>query len=74
MDRTFIVETIEDWKKLSAKLKKYGYIPSGDYQYGAWTEEGLHAWFTKDWTQKVEVITHNEEVHKAIYKFKAPGD
>jgi len=67
--RVFTIETIEDWNKLSAKLRERGYKP-WQYQYGHWCPEGLHVWFMKPEKEDIEVVTHSEEVSKAIYKFE----
>ena len=68
--KLFSAETIEQWNILSAKLHKYGYKP-WQYQYGWWCEEGLHVWFWKTGKDDIEVVTHSEEVSKAIYKFES---
>jgi hypothetical protein len=66
--RKFTVETLEQWNILAAKLKDRGYKP-WQYQYSWHNPEGLHVWFAKQGKEDVEVITHSEEIHKAIYKF-----
>jgi hypothetical protein len=33
--------------------------------------EGFHAWFMNDGQEDIEIVTHDEEVQKAIIEFNA---
>lgn len=64
------IETIEQWNPLAAALKEKGYR-LWQLQYGWQYPEGFHAWFTKDGSLDFEVITHAEQVQKAIIKYNS---
>jgi hypothetical protein len=66
-----IIESIDQWNKFELKLKEHGY-ERWQMQFDINHPEGFHAWFWKADNKDIEVITHNEEVYKAIvqYSFK----
>lgn len=64
--KTFTIESIEQFNILAARLQECGYKP---WQYQ--DLDGFHTWFAKAGKADIEVITHNEEIRKAIMKIRA---
>ena len=64
--KIFTIETIEEWNKLSARLQEKGYKP---WQYQ--DDNGFRTWFAKAGKDDIEVVTHNEEIRKAIMAIRA---
>ena len=64
--RTFTVESIEQFNILAARLREKGYKP---WQYQ--DDSGFHTWFAKAGKTDIEVVTHSEEVRKAIMEIRA---
>lgn len=67
------IETIEQWNILCAALKGKGWR-LWQMQYRWNDENGFHAWFWKADKADVEVVTYNEEVQKAIERYKKPQE
>ena len=65
--KTFTIESIEQFNILAARLREKGYKPSWQYQ----DDNGFHTWFAKAGKTDIEVVTHSEEVRKAITKIGA---
>ncbi len=64
--RTFTVESIDQFNILAARLREKGYKP---WQYQDF--DGFHAWFGKAGKDDIEVVTHSDEVRKAIMRIRA---
>jgi dihydropteroate synthase len=64
--KTFTIESIEQFNILAARLREKGYKP---WQYQ--DDNGFRTWFAKAGKDDIEVITHSEEVHKAIMGIRA---
>ena len=65
----FLIETMEKCNRFLDKFRVNGW-EVWRMQYYWDLPEGLHAWFRKTGETDIEVVTHNENVHKAILKFK----
>lgn len=65
------IETIDQWDTLASALKEKGYrLWRMQYRWDLPT--GFHAWFTKEGVKDdFEVITHVEQVQKAIIKYNS---
>ncbi len=63
------IESLEQWNALSAKLTENGYH-IGQWQYDTAHSEGFHARFTASEKPDIEFVTYNEDVYKAIIKFR----
>jgi hypothetical protein len=63
------IESIEQWNTLSERLKNNGWF-LWQTQYGIDYPEGFHAWFAKAGKKDYEIVTYNNEVYKAIIKYK----
>lgn len=66
-----IIETLDEWNKLSKKLSENGWS-IWQTQYNPQHPEGYHAWFHKTGKPNYEIMTYNNEVYKAIPKYKNP--
>lgn len=65
-----LIETLENWNILATAMKEKGWR-LWQTQFIFDNEEGFHAWFRKDNKPEVEVVTHNEEVQKAIISYNS---
>ena len=66
--KAYKINTIANYKTWERWFRDNGYLP-WQYQYQWDSPEGFHAWFMKAGVEDIEVITRNEEVHKAIMNF-----
>jgi len=67
-DRVYHIETIEKCNRFLEGCRKHGW-QLWQMQYSFDHPEGFHAWFYKSREPDIEVITHNEDVQKAIISF-----
>jgi hypothetical protein len=63
-----IIQNREEWQILKAALAEKGYTLF-QLQYDAKEAEGFRAWFVTS-ERRVEIITHDSDVQKAIVKYK----
>lgn len=63
------IESLAEWLPLSAELSARGY-KIYQSQYRASSPEGFHAWFWAEDRPDVEIVTHNNDVYRAIMKHK----
>ncbi len=65
------VETMNKWDIISELLIKHGYR-RWQWQYAVDEPEGLHVWFWASRRPDVEVVTHSEDVFRAILHYNNP--
>lgn len=68
--KPYIIETMEKCNKFLEECRLRGYRV-WQMQY-RWNEpEGFHAWFHQAGNpDDIEIVTHNEQIQKAIVKFE----
>ena len=69
-DYMYQVETMSRCNKYLDKLRFEGW-DVWQMQYQWYHPEGFHAWFWKTGHEDIELVTHNEDVQKAIVSFNA---
>ena len=63
-----VIETLDEWNKLSTRLSANGWS-IWQTQYDPQAPEGYHVWFHKSGKPDYEVVTHSNEVYKAIAEY-----
>lgn len=69
-NRSYRIETIEKCNRFLDNLRANGW-GLWQMQYSWDLPEGFHAWFGKVGEEEIEIVTHNEEVEKAIVMFNS---
>jgi hypothetical protein len=64
-----VIESLDQWKAFSAKLSSERYR-LWQTQFDTRSPEGFHAWFSASRQADIEVVTHNDDVHDAIVKYR----
>lgn len=72
-----IIESMPHWNQAKKYLIENAYS-AWQWQYRWNHEEGFHAWFGNSETvsenDRIEIITHCEDVEKAIVKFNSQNE
>ena len=66
-----IINFLTQWYTLLELLSSQGY-QRWQWQYDVNHQEGFHAWFRLHDRPDVEVVTHDEDVYKAIMQYENP--
>lgn len=68
--KTYTINTLGNYRKWEQWFYDNGYEP-WQYQYRWNAPEGLHVRFAKSGQEDIEIVTRNEEVHKAIMGYNS---